>query len=218
MRSLAASIVLLTSCAAQPHPATISNRSPTTAPLAVAIVFSGQEIWVGNDDFETDPNATYPGALHGIERAIDKLVLPGGSIGTVIAYSTGAETIVAMAPAINVKSSQLGGQKKYRNKIGADLVVGVLLALDQLEKAAATRRILIVIGDGNDTDNATAKRTLAEQARRAAAAHIAVRAIILKSVLSNEAQVISTLAPDAQTISSASELDSVLPNAVGVAR
>src|SRR5664279_2143758 len=46
-----------------------------TETIAIALVINGNEIWIGNEDVETDSNATYPGVLKNLEAAIDKLSL-----------------------------------------------------------------------------------------------------------------------------------------------
>ena len=70
-----------------------------TETIAIALVINGQEIWIGNDDIETDENAKYQGVLKTLEAAIDKMGLPNagppGSKGLVISYSVGAEVKVA---------------------------------------------------------------------------------------------------------------------------
>jgi len=92
-----------------------------TEPIAIALVINGQEIWIGNDDIETDDNAKYQGVLKNLETAIDKLGLgtlgPPGSKGVVISYSQGTETKFPMADLKQITGGVLGSQKDYRGKI-----------------------------------------------------------------------------------------------------
>jgi hypothetical protein len=78
----------------------LREYSEGTETIAIALVINGQEIWIGNEEVEPDPNAQYQGVLKNLEAAIDKLQLgnagPPGSKGVVISYSQGAEVKVPM--------------------------------------------------------------------------------------------------------------------------
>src|SRR5206468_77162 len=39
----------------------LRDYSEGTETIAIALVINGQEIWIGNDEIETDPNSQYPG-------------------------------------------------------------------------------------------------------------------------------------------------------------
>jgi hypothetical protein len=201
-------VIALASCASSPAPAPelANNAPPAEQTVALAIVFNGMELWTGNDDFETDPAARYPGALHDLETAIDHLGLPHGSEVTVIAYATGARVVVPWTRVEALHGSQLGDQHAYRNQIGDDLVQGVIVGLGALERVTDPRKVVLVLGDGNDTNNEAGKAELARQARRAVAAHVAVAAIIWKSAVSSETEIVDTLAPGPKTIARPVEL------------
>lgn len=189
-----------------------------TETIAIALVINGQEVWIGNDEVETDVNAVYPGVLKNLEGAIDKLQLgnagPPGSKGIVISYSQGAEIKVPMGDLKNITGGALGGQKDYRGKIGTDMVQGITMALAELQKVSNPRKALIVVGDGNDTNNEAAKTALAQLKKDAANAKINLFAIIYKSVVSGEGNVITTMIPGAKTVNSidgiASELNAII--------
>ena len=92
--------------------------------IAIALVINGQEIWIGNDEYETDPNARYEGTLKNLSQAIDRLQLggagPPGSKAIVVSYSTGAEIKLPMGDLKAVTGAALGTQRDYRGKIGTD--------------------------------------------------------------------------------------------------
>ncbi|MEO8845332.1 MAG: FHA domain-containing protein [Kofleriaceae bacterium] len=189
-----------------------------TEPIAIALVINGQEIWIGNDDIETDENAKYQGVLKNLEAAIDKLGLgtlgPPGSKGVVISYSQGAETKFPMSDLKQITGGVLGSQKDYRGKIGTDMVQGIAQGIAELSKVSTARKALIVIGDGNDTNNETAKAQLADYKKQANAQKIQMFAIIYKSAVSSEGAVITTLIGNAKTVNSiegiANELNNII--------
>ena len=204
---------------AQPQVArAITQRTEASEPVEIALVINSQEIWIGNDDFETDENATYVGVLHGLENALDRLdlghTLPEGSKVSVISYSTGAEIRVPPTSALAIKGSVLGAQRDYRNKIGTDMVQGIELGMSQLAKSSAPRRALIVIGDGNDTNDQVAKLELVDLKKRAAKMHIATYAIVYKSVVSAEGSVIPAMVPRTRTMNSIDGIEASLSAAV----
>ena len=189
-----------------------------TETIAIALVINGQEIWIGNEEVEPDPNAQYQGVLKNLEAAIDKLQLgsagPPGSKGIVVSYSTGAEIKVPMGDLKNITGGALGGQKDYRGKIGTDMVQGITMGITELQKVSNPRKALIVVGDGNDTNNEVAKGALAQLKKDAANAKINLFAIIYKSAVSSEGNVITTMIPGAKTVNSvdgiASELNAII--------
>jgi hypothetical protein len=174
--------------------------------IAIALVINGQEIWIGNDEVETDENAKYAGVLKNLEAAIDKLQLgsagPTGSTGIVISYSQGAEIKVPMGPLDKITGAALGGQKDYRGKIGTDMTSGITMAQGELTKVRTDRKALIVVGDGCDTNPEEAKRQLPQLKKELGKQNVQMFAIIYKSAVSCEANVITTLIPTAKTVNS----------------
>jgi len=112
--------------------------SPSTDPIALAFVISGQEIWMGNTDYEQDPNARFHGAFHELRRAFDNLPFetlgPAGSRALVVTYDTGARVSVSASDLKSLDGRALGTQTDYKGKIGTDLVQGVTLAVAELGK------------------------------------------------------------------------------------
>jgi hypothetical protein len=190
-----------------------------TETIAIALVINGQEIWIGNEEVEPDPNAQYQGVLKNLETAIDKLQLgnagPPGSKGVVISYSQGAEVKVPMGDLKNITGGALGSQKDYRGKIGTDLVSGITLGMSELQKVSTPRKALIVVGDGTDTAPDAAKGQLAQLKKDAAAAKINTFAIIYRGAVSGDSPaVVTTMIPGAKTVNSvdgiAAELNAII--------
>jgi Inner membrane component of T3SS, cytoplasmic domain len=189
-----------------------------TDTIAIALVINGQEIWIGNEDVEPDPAAQYQGVLKNLTSAIDRLKLgeagPPGSKGLIISYSTGADIKVPMSPLKDLTGAALGGQKEYRGKIGTDMVQGITAGITELGKASTVRKALIVVGDGNDTNNDLAKAQLADLKKQALKQNIDLFAVIYKSAVSQEGSVITTMIPTAKTVNSiegiASEMSSII--------
>ncbi len=123
-------------------------------------MFNGQEIWVGNDDYETDDNAVYQGRLSELRGAFEDspphLGMPAGSQGMLISYSTGIDVLVPMGPIERLTAASFHDQKHYRGRIGTDLVLAYTRAFDELRHIRAGRKVLLIFGDGYDTNNEVA--------------------------------------------------------------
>jgi hypothetical protein len=199
------SITLGVDGASMPAQAVV-DYSVGSEPIAIALVVNGQEIWMGNDDIEIDEAARYPGVLNGLRHAIDTAGLPAmmppGSRISIVSYSTGADYLVHDAPLEKLTGEAFGTQKDYRNKIGTDMVAGITLGIADLVQTKAPRKALIVIGDGNDTNNDAAKAELAELKLEAARQGISTFAIIYKSAVSDDGEVISRLTRSVTTTAS----------------
>jgi hypothetical protein len=213
MRSLA--LIAVAACGSPTaSTAPVSNVAAQRASaIALAIVYNGQELWVGNDDYETDPDVTTRGALRGLELAIDKLDMPPGSAIAAIAYGTDATIVMPWTPAAQVHGAKLGTQDDYRNKIGNDLVVGITLALDALAKRSEPHKLLVVLGDGNDINDEAARTELVDRKLRADDLGVATRAIIWRTAVSAPSEVIDRFAA-IQTATTDAELGAALQTAI----
>ncbi len=136
------------------------------------------EVWVGNDDVteESDPSR-YQGVLKGSSsQALDGVKFteagPPGSQGTLITYADKAAVKIKMGPLSNITGSALGSQKEYQGTKGQEMVKGVELAMAELHNVTAARKVLIIVCDGNDTNNDAAKATLKNDRALAAKDHI----------------------------------------------
>jgi hypothetical protein len=181
-------------------PATSLRTDPE--PLTLALVISGLEIWVGDDELGEEPS--YPGALKSLEAAIDTAELsklgPQGSKVTIVSYSTGSEVKLALSSLASLSGTALGTQRDYYGKIGDDLVQGLTMGLDQLAASDTPRKVMIVIGDGEDTNDEAATTKLPELAARAENERVEVYALIYKTQVSGDRNVIRRIVDDAHVI------------------
>jgi hypothetical protein len=133
-------------------------------PAAVVFAYNGQEIFVGNEDVEPDPNHQYQGALKNLQAAFVNASpakdLPAGSVGMLISYADKPTVQLPMQPIANLTRAAFGTQLTYRGRVGNALVDAVELGVDKLSEVSADRRILVVFSDGTDTDMATASDRL----------------------------------------------------------
>jgi hypothetical protein len=215
-------IMLVGACGGTKPAPTIGNEAaaadtqPTT--IAVALVYSAFELYIGNDkenpDIPEDDPSRAPGMLIALRDAIDAVnwggLGPEGSRGVVITYADRAQIRVPLSPLSEIRGSMLGTQKDYYGTTGLELVAGVQLAMVELKKASVSRRAIIIVGDGNDTNNEAARANLEVLKREAMADGIEVYAIIWKSSYSNEENVVSVLDPDVMTVNQASGIGPAL--------
>jgi hypothetical protein len=203
------------------HPVALRSFADGPDRLAIAIVIDGQELFIGNDDYEDDENSRYPGVLAQLEAELDKMQLatraPAGSTISVVEYGNGARIRVPTEPLTAFSAAQLGTQHDYYRQIGNDMVAGVELGMHQLDASDAPVKLLFVIGDGNDTNDEAAKSQLRELKKRAAQSHVIVNAVTYKTAISAEGEVVTMLAPGAHTVNSveglASSIDDQLDRA-----
>jgi hypothetical protein len=200
MRAILALVVLAASVSdAVACPTRLSSQESEPAPVAVAFVVSGWEISMGNDTVETDEAATYPGMLPALNSRFAELgfakVMPGGSRAAVITYADRAEMRVPMTGLLYARAwtQPFGGQRDYYGQIGQDLVGGVTLGLAQLGTTNAEKKFLVVIGDGNDSNNESATQRLHELQQQALMMGITPIAIVYKHALSEETSVVTSL-------------------------
>jgi len=187
--------------------------------MGLAVVFNGQEVWVGNNDIEPeDSPARYYGSLDGIRRGLDAMdlarTLPAGSKATLISYAEKAEIRFPMSLASGLTGAAVGTQKDYYSKIGTSLVEGTALALTELEMVRTDTKLLIIVGDGNDTNPEAARLQFAELKKRAAQDGIQIVSIIYKGVLSEPSNAVTTLAPRSITVASADGIVEQMQEAV----
>ncbi len=182
--------------------------------VALTLLVSGAEVWMGNDDIvPADDPSRYTGALKPIRAAVERSPMtgfPAGSQGAVLKYDDTVQTQRRWGPIEKLDARALGDQQTYYGRIGTELVSGVRTAFAQLAKVNAARRVLIILGDGSDTNNDAAKAQLLDLAKQAAELHIEVHAIIYKGQLSSEGTVIKLLDPKASTATSADEITTQL--------
>lgn len=191
-----------------------------TEKLAVAIVMNGWEMWIGNDKevpaiHEDDPSR-YPGVLIELRSALDKLNFkdagPPGSLGMIITYGDKPVIRVPMGLLSDITGSKLGTQQDYYGTTGVELVQGITLALAELHKVQASRKVLIVVCDGNDTNNDAAKAQLANLKKQAKDDQIQTFAIVYKAKLSGEGNVVAGMIQQTSQVTTADNIASTIAN------
>src|SRR5678815_3533518 len=104
-----------------------------------------------------------------------------------------------MGPLQNITGSALGTQKDYLGNTGVELVKGIEMAVAELHKAQASRKVLIVIGDGTDTTPDAAKAQLGNLKKQAGTDQIQTFAIIYRIDKSQETVVIGSMISQVST-------------------
>lgn len=194
-------------------------------PAAIVLVVSGLEIWMGNDqiepalDSQRRPNPAYlPGALgalgDGLAAAQLSMQFPRDSAGALVTYADRALLRAPMQPLAKLGRAALGTQRDYYTKIGSQLVDGIERGIDELARSGKQRRILIVVGDGTDTDFDAAPARLAALKQRAARDLVETHAIVWKAPLSNVEDVIGRFTPHVTRVRAADDLATALPRLV----
>ncbi len=191
--------------------------------LALAIVMNGWEVWIGNDkevkEVHDGDSDLFPGVLIGLRAALDKVNFatagPPGSVGTVIIYSDSVSERVKMGPLANITGTALGTQQDYYGTQGRDLKAGVTAGVTALHNSSASRKVLIVICDGSDTDVERAKAELPAQRDAAKTDKIQTFAIIYRGGGEPGVDVISFFTKNVQTVSSAESIASAVDAILG---
>ncbi len=182
-----------------------------TDTVAIALVINGQEIWIGNDDIVEESNPSrYLGVLKGLKTALQNVPFstagPAGSMGVLVTYGDKADIKVPMGPLANLTSEALGSQKDYSGQTGTAMVQGIEAALTELHKVQTSQKAMIIVCDGNDTNNTAAVGQLAALKKQANSDRVQTFAIIYKGQLSDPANVISTMIPAPKTVNSAEDI------------
>jgi hypothetical protein len=175
--------------------------------IAIAFVIAGSEVMMGNDDMMP---ADDPALFHGYNAAIRKALqdvdlvhtMPRGSQGMLIAYTSRVNVRVPMGPIAKLGPDAVGIQLDYYQQIGTDMVDAIQVAIGDLSNVRTARKVLIVIGDGNDTNNEVAQTTLATLKKRAVSENIQTYALIYKSPVSSETSAITRMIPASQMVAS----------------
>lgn len=195
--------------------ASLRGFTAGTETIAIALVINGQEVWIGNDDIEPeDSPSRYLGILKSLKTALQEVPFatfgPAGSKGILISYADKPEVKVAMGPLGSLNAEALGSQKDYYKKIGTAMTEGISLALAELKNVAASRKALIVVCDGNDSNPETAGATLMNLKKEAQQQNVQTFAIIYKGQLSDPANLITKMISNAQTVTNAEGIASAI--------
>lgn len=139
--------------------------------LGVAVVFETQHLWLGNDTWWEPPRdmrTKTEGVYKALTGALDKLNVagPAGSKAVLIAYGQGAQ-VKWSGDLKDLTGDKIGSQKELTATavpvsdanptglspvVGMDVAPGVDEAISALNKMGMSRKLLVVIGDGNGAD------------------------------------------------------------------
>jgi hypothetical protein len=154
--------------------------------LGLVVLFESQFVWIGDDSYSE--NATkYEGVYKVLTAALDKLGAAGppGSKGALVSYGTGAQ-VKWQGELKDLTGDKIGTQKEL-GRMGAtpvvnrDLVVGVDEAAVLLNKMGTSRKVLVVIGDGVNTNAEAGQAELSERKKKLTGDGIVVYAIYLQA-------------------------------------
>lgn len=182
--------------------------------VAIAIVMNGWELWIGNDkevpDLPKDDPTIRPGVLIELRSALDRLDFknagPPGSLGMVITYADKPVIRVPMGPLSELNGSKLGTQADYFGSKGVQMVSAIRLALAELKKVQAARKVLIVVCDGTDFNMDSAKTALPQLKKEAQKEQIQTFAIVYKAKDSLEGNVIPLMIPQTVQVTTAENI------------
>jgi len=170
--------------------AACAKQQPQGPPAAaVAIVYSGEDLWIGNSENQKLPLGTprTTGVLNAMKAALDKADLahtaPPGSLGMAVSFADRPIVRVPMGPIANLTGGALGTQADYDGNLGQDLVRALGVALTELEHTPSGYKLLLVVSEGTDTAPEAARVELPKLKQRAAAHGIDVRSMIYKAEL-----------------------------------
>lgn len=181
------------------HFAARSVRGFYEEQVAIAFVANTQEQWLGTSEgnHEYDPYAQtdyFTPLAQALERLSLGTQLPAGSEAMLVTYSTGAEIKAPWAPVDRLSGSWLGSAVDYRGKVGMDLVAGVRLAYEELARRPQRSKLMVIIGDGNDTNNGSAIGALADLTDQYP--DVVVVAVHVRTAVSPEGHILDSLTLD----------------------
>jgi len=163
-------------------------------PAALAIVHNANDLWVdGGWEYEHGDAQVplFEPLVAAFSRARIVERLPRDSSVLLVNYVTGAEIVQHWQPAGALVDAQWGTEKDYSGRVGTDLVEGVTLAYTELAKRPEARKIVLLVGDGNDTNNELAVGKL--EALHTLYPDVVVVALIIRTAVSPEGRVIDGL-------------------------
>lgn len=157
--------------------------------LAIALVVEGHKIFVGNDEYEKNPDDRWSGVFSILKDVLSEISkadpIPTSEV-MVVVYGRGARVLAPLRPLTALSPTVFGRQSDYENEVARDLAQGVALAMDGLGSTTAARKALIVIGDGADTNVDSGPARLIELRKRAERDRIELYAINYNAGIGDE--------------------------------
>jgi hypothetical protein len=176
--------------------------APAAEPYALAVVYEGWELWIGNDKnpkVPADDPTVRPGLLDNLIAGVAEADLPHtappDALAMLITYSNKPVIRLPMGPARALTPDRFGSQVDYYGHNGVELVEALWLATQELAKVERPKKYLLVISDGTDTDPEGARREVARLRDELAKDHVKVFSFIYKARDSLEGDVLAPLQP-----------------------
>ncbi len=158
--------------------------------LGLVVVVEIHAAWIGNDSYveDTDP-AMFHGVYKELVAALDGLAAAGppGSKGAIVTYGRGAQVSEDGVVALDrFTGAQIGSLKSLAGSEETghtmrDLVAGVTEGRALLAKLDTARKVMVVVGDGVDTDHDRGLAELHELGPQLADDRVEVFAVYLES-------------------------------------
>jgi hypothetical protein len=157
------SAVTLTATAVTPY---INGHEP----LGLVVVVEGHEIWMGNETYvEAGDPDQFSGAYAQVGKALDQLgkAGPPGSVGELIAYGNDVKVKLPRGPLTALGAAALGPQKDFAGVTARSLAAAADQAVADVVAMGTPRKVVLVIGDGGDTNPETARPLLTALRKKA---------------------------------------------------
>ncbi len=172
-------------------PAGLLNYVQGDESLGIVIVVEAHGMWLGNTGVVEEGNpALTPGVYKELTAAIDGFnkAGPSGSKGAIITYGRGAQlSEMGVVDLPNLTGAGMGTLKTIAGseptgQTNRDLVGGITEAAAVLKtKMSTSRKVLVVIGDGQDTNHDQGVTALKELGKQLAGDRVEVFAIFYDS-------------------------------------
>ena len=158
--------------------------------VAIVLVYPANEAWLAGGH-SIGPR------IQDIEHVLSHLDLPLGSTVGAVMYANGADSAVQPKPSGTYRGDELGDPARYHDKHGSDLVAGIQAGVDMASTQHAGRRLVVVVGDGNDTDRTdAAKASLLKTMADAEQRHVTVKAVLVREPSSGKPSLIEAVGLD----------------------
>ncbi len=156
-------------------PATRVERA--RAPLAIAFVVCSDRAWLRTGIVDNDRRKLGGLAIvEGMLREVSALVGPTETKVVLVTYDHEARVAAPSMDLQQLTNQPLGVGESF-NRDGRDLAGGISLGLEQLATIATPRKLLVVLGDGNASDETGTRAALVGLEERARDEGVEVAAI-----------------------------------------
>jgi len=192
--------------------------------LGIVIIVEVHGVWIGNAGVveESDPGF-YPGVYKELTAAIDGLnkAGPPGSKAAIVTYGKGAQLAeMGVVDLGNLTGAGMGTQKTLAGgeptgQTNRDLVAGITEGAALLNtKMGTSRKVLVVFGDGQDTNHDQGLAQLGDLGKKLSADRVDVYAVYLESTLEGDPNGFKKLTKNVQALNGVDGLASAVSHIV----